>query len=228
MTLVLSSSGKAVRKLQEDLKSLRLYRKKIDGKFGRFTREAVLSFQERYFVDGIVDNHTTQAIDRAVTSWANRKLNIIVSVPHGVDEIEEQFGKIEYVDVDGGYIQITNDFASNIERYDYPIIGLQYLHKDLIPVFKKVLEEIRDRGLDNEIKQIGTWCPRHKMYNLRYGLSMHSYGIAIDVNQATNLPGTRGNINMGIVEVFERFGFEWGGRWNRRRDPMHFQLATGA
>ena len=30
-----------------------------------------------------------------------------------------------------------------------------------------------------------------------------------------------------IVDVFEHFGFFWGGRFGGLVDPMHFQYATG-
>jgi hypothetical protein len=97
-------------------------------------------------------------------------------------------------------------------------------HVKLVPVLEQVLVEIRKRGLDREIRQFGTYCPRHKMHDPKRGLSTHSYGIACDINWASNPPGTRGDMHPGIVECFEMFGFEWGGRW-RARDDQHHQYA---
>lgn len=57
-------------------------------------------------------------------------------------------------------------------------------------------------------------------------LSTHAWGIAIDLNPATNRMGVMGDMHPGIVQVFEAHGFTWGGRW-RRPDGMHFQLASG-
>jgi len=61
-------------------------------------------------------------------------------------------------------------------------------------------------------------------------LSMHSFGIAIDINvnysnywrwqQGT--PKYKNKIPMKIVEVFEKHGFIWGGSWYHY-DTMHFE-----
>lgn len=65
-------------------------------------------------------------------------------------------------------------------------------------------------------------------------LSMHSFGIAIDINvnysdywkwdskQGTNLLSYKNQIPLKIVEIFERFGFIWGGKWYHY-DTMHFE-----
>jgi hypothetical protein len=59
-------------------------------------------------------------------------------------------------------------------------------------------------------------------------LSAHSFGIAVDIN--TNYSdywrwrrgGWRNRIPYPIVEVFERHGFIWGGKWSHY-DTMHFE-----
>jgi D-alanyl-D-alanine carboxypeptidase len=65
--------------------------------------------------------------------------------------------------------------------------------------------------------------------------SMHSYGVAIDINTKFSAYWRwdeerakdkkrkwRNSIPMEIVEVFERHGFIWGGRWDHY-DTMHFE-----
>jgi len=226
MALKTGSKGEAVREVQENLKVLGLYHAPIDGDFGRRTREAVLAFQERFFVDGIIDKTTEQAINAAVVAWSKREREILVPVPNGLKELEAKFCEIEFKEAGAGWVEITNDFPENIVRHEFPVVGVQCFHRDLVPVLEKVLEEIKHKGLDGEIRQFGTWAPRHKMHDSSRGLSTHSWGIAVDVNWATNAVGTRGDLDSGIVEAFERFGFEWGGRW-RYKDPMHFQYVTG-
>jgi hypothetical protein len=59
-------------------------------------------------------------------------------------------------------------------------------------------------------------------------LSAHSWGIALDLNTATNARGIAGNIDPAIVEIFGTAGFKWGGDWHgKSRDAMHFQCCTG-
>lgn len=225
MALKTGSKGEAVREVQENLKALGFYQATIDGDFGRRTREAVIVFQERFFVDGIVDKITGKALVDAVVAWSKREREILVPIPAGLKELEDQFGVIEFKEAGAGWIEITNDFPDQIVRHEFPVVGVQCFHRELVPVLEKVLEEIRRKGLDGEVKQFGTWAPRHKMHDPSRSLSTHSWGIAIDVNWATNPVGTRGDLDSGIVESFERFGFEWGGRW-RYKDPMHFQYVN--
>ncbi len=63
-------------------------------------------------------------------------------------------------------------------------------------------------------------------------LSMHSFGIAIDINvkksnywlwdKEQNNYGYKNKIPLEIVKIFEKHGFIWGGRWHEY-DTMHFE-----
>jgi len=58
-------------------------------------------------------------------------------------------------------------------------------------------------------------------------LSAHAFGIAVDINAAHAdywrwKNGWRNRIPAAIVEVFERHGFIWGGKWHHV-DTMHFE-----
>ena len=52
--------------------------------------------------------------------------------------------------------------------------------------------------------------------------SMHSFGIAVDINALANVLGTEGDMPEAVVEQWEQEGGEWGGDW-LRPDPMHFE-----
>ncbi len=61
-------------------------------------------------------------------------------------------------------------------------------------------------------------------------LSAHSFGIAIDINtdfshywRYGNLKKYQNKIPKEIIEVFERYGFIWGGKWYHY-DTMHFEF----
>ncbi|RYG40879.1 M15 family peptidase [bacterium] len=70
-------------------------------------------------------------------------------------------------------------------------------------------------------------------YNFRQirggsGLSMHSYGIAVDIDPEHNALGdTSPAMPKWVVEIFEAKGWLWGGKFAGRKDGQHFQRATG-
>ncbi len=58
-------------------------------------------------------------------------------------------------------------------------------------------------------------------------LSVHAWGAAIDLDPDANALGVewkknKGMMPMEVVEIFEKQGWQWGGRW-KRPDCMHFQ-----
>ncbi|MCR4276810.1 MAG: M15 family metallopeptidase, partial [Candidatus Roizmanbacteria bacterium] len=59
-------------------------------------------------------------------------------------------------------------------------------------------------------------------------LSAHSFGIAVDINWEENCNGCSNyTMPMEIVDIFESYGFRWGGRYKSvfgsRIDAMHFE-----
>jgi hypothetical protein len=53
--------------------------------------------------------------------------------------------------------------------------------------------------------------------------SLHSWGIAIDVNARSPLRPEDSIIDSRIVQLMEVYGFIWGGSFSKP-DPMHFEL----
>lgn len=51
-------------------------------------------------------------------------------------------------------------------------------------------------------------------------------GRALDINAPANGRGTRGDIPMNVVEMWEHHGWTWGGRWDYT-DPMHVEANEG-
>jgi hypothetical protein len=100
-------------------------------------------------------------------------------------------------------------------------------HRLLATSFESIFAEICARDLTNHIHSIdGCYVFRPKRFGV--GLSTHSWGIAIDINAASNRRGTAGDMNQEIIEIFKTAGFIWGGNWmGRNRDPMHFQFCAG-
>jgi hypothetical protein len=116
--------------------------------------------------------------------------------------------------------------AANIVRGSVPILGTVTCHRLLYPQLYRAMEEISKEGLAGLVDPSeygGCYVPRFIDRNPDKPLSMHAFGLAFDINVSSNHLGTRGDMDPRIVEIVERWGFEWGGRWERP-DPMHFEL----
>lgn len=98
-----------------------------------------------------------------------------------------------------------------------------YCNEQLILPLEIALLNVIDQGLAHEIK---TWDGCFNIRKMRGlgRLSLHSWGIAIDINAAWNGLGKEPTMSPELVKCFTDSGFDWGGTWDRK-DGMHFQLS---
>lgn len=118
--------------------------------------------------------------------------------------------------------------AANIRTETVPVLGTVTCHRVMLPQLRAALEEIIRAGLSSAIDPSdygGCYVPRFIERNPNRGLSLHTWGIAVDLNVAGNQRGTVGEIDHRVVGILKRWGFAWGGDW-RWTDPMHFELAA--
>jgi len=115
---------------------------------------------------------------------------------------------------------------ANIVRGVVPLLGTVTCHRFLFPRLSGALGQIEESGLADLIdprQYGGCYVPRFIDRDPSKPLSMHAFGLAVDLNVSDNPLGSGGNMDPRIVEIFESWGFEWGGLW-ARPDPMHFEL----
>jgi hypothetical protein len=118
--------------------------------------------------------------------------------------------------------------AANIRTETVPILGSVTGHKVLFPQLRGALREVVARGLADAIhpeEYGGCYVPRFIGRDPSQGLSLHTWGIAVDLNVPGNLRGVAGEIDRDVVAIFKKWGFAWGGDW-QWTDPMHFELAA--
>ena len=114
----------------------------------------------------------------------------------------------------------------NIVTVRLPIFGLVTCHRLMVPQLRGALTEIVARGLDGTLSTYdGCYVPRFIERNPMNSISLHTWGIAIDFDAATNYRGIAGTMDPEVVKIFKRWGFRWGGDWTYT-DPMHFELGA--
>jgi uncharacterized coiled-coil protein SlyX len=138
------------------------------------------------------------------------------------------FGSFTYTYKADGSIQPDPAWVSEYIRTEQvPILGSVTCHKLMIPQLRAALQQVVDSGLADEInagEYGGCYVPRFIASDPSNPISLHTWGIAIDLNVPGNLRGTEGEIDRGVVAIFKSWGFSWGGDWDYT-DPMHFELA---
>jgi len=136
-------------------------------------------------------------------------------------------GTFNYTVIGGGRIAPDPAWvAANIGTEVMPIIGSMTCHREIFPQLRAALEEVISRGLAGELhpdEYAGCYYPRFIAGTTT--LSNHSFGLAMDFNVPGNQRGTVGEMDRGVVAIFKKWGFAWGGDWNYT-DPMHFELSA--
>lgn len=116
--------------------------------------------------------------------------------------------------------------GSNLVSYN--LFGQEITVNQLLPPYlDNIQKEVNAAKTGYNFNTIYAYNNRSKIGG--YGKSLHSWGIAIDINPDSN-PYERGNygppttdIPGQIIDIFKKHGFAWGGDWPGERDPMHFE-----
>lgn len=97
-----------------------------------------------------------------------------------------------------------------------------YCNKDMVEPLKQAFKNIIDRGL---IKELKTWdgCFNIRKKTAGKSASLHSWGIACDLNASWNGYNKKPTLSKKFVQCFKDVGFDWGGDW-KIKDGMHFEL----
>lgn len=113
-----------------------------------------------------------------------------------------------------------------------------WLHKDALPYFEHWRELLAAAALlDRIVTNDGGFVPRlmrgRNVPAHPGGLSLHSYGVALDTNARSNKRGTRGaqlgepGCLLELVPYAYQAGLVWGGDWlGELCDPMHWEVGA--
>lgn len=104
--------------------------------------------------------------------------------------------------------------AANLETVELPVVGQVTCHRAIVPALRGALAEIDGAGLIRRVDRSATGCWNPRPIAGTDQPSRHAWGVALDIVPAPTDPR--------VVEVFDRWGFTWGGEW-LTPDPVHFE-----
>jgi hypothetical protein len=139
-------------------------------------------------------------------------------------DVKRIFGEFSYRPTAGRFIVPDPVWESaNIVQERVPLLGLIACNGKLLVQLGGAMRELIARGLSGLVRSYdGCYSPRMQVGNA-YALSRHAYGIAVDLNAGANPYGATPKQDPRLIEVMERWGFTWGGRW-LVPDGMHFEF----
>jgi D-alanyl-D-alanine carboxypeptidase len=132
-----------------------------------------------------------------------------VGLPYGED----------WVRLDPGFLR------RHIVTRRVPLLGAVTCHRRMISALTSAMAELRRRALGHLVEPAeyaGCYAPRRIQPSGT--LSLHAWGLAVDLNAASNPAGGDSNQDPRLVRAMERHGFSWGGDFPTVPDPMHFEF----
>jgi len=224
-TLKLGMDGADVKQLQNKLIEKGWVKGKADGFFGPLTHAAVVNFQKTngLVVDGKVGTITRNALftGSIPVELPPVQDGAIPPKPKTNAEAAKIFGNSE------------SAVSAQLAFCEVPEVlkcfGLKNgkrgftCHRLLVPQFQKVFNEIVSSGLASKLYSY-EGCFNWRQIAGSSNRSLHSYAIAIDLNYEGNeLGDSTPAMDRGVVAIFKKYGFFWGGDYAGRKDGMHFE-----
>lgn len=239
------SKGEEVKIVQQALIELGYLPKgSDDGGFGPRTEAALIKWEQERYADAEVSSEefayfktVVKGIQPPTTAPAGTAALKLPAIPKGYDGLIQLFGKPwEDGSKDAeGNPDGMNWWAKHQAKVKVPEVfnfnkrDEVYVNAYIAPVVAATFEEIARCGLAGEIKTFdGCFKVRpirgyENANPPRY--SIHTWGMAIDVNAAENGLGVVPKLSPQLVACFKKFGWVWGGDF-KRLDGMHWQYAV--
>ena len=138
--------------------------------------------------------------------------------------VKEMFGDFQIKERDGVWITTEPEWREeNIQNKRMPILGITRCHRLMWEPLEGALNQILEEGLEEYLSieewrsSGGCYAPRRiNRFDAGGSISRHAWGIAIDINTKSGYPPR-------VVQIFNDWGFAWGGTWTSP-DEMHFEL----
>jgi hypothetical protein len=142
-------------------------------------------------------------------------------------ELKDRFGEFALrLPIGGDWVTPDPAWISrNIVTRRVPILGPVHCNRRIVPALRRAMAELVRRRLARLVDPgdyAGCYAPRR--IPTSGSLSLHAWGLAVDLNASRNPQGSAPRQDRRLVAVMERHGFSWGGRWPTVPDGMHFEF----
>lgn len=101
------------------------------------------------------------------------------------------------------------------------------VHHLIGPIIKYLIDETERRGylIDHGPGDVDDdWSYANRAIRGRNSPSNHSWGLAVDINAQDFPLGSSKRLPQWLVDLWKAHGFDYGGDWSGRKDPMHFEF----
>jgi hypothetical protein len=175
----------------------------------------------------------TKPGEHAMNARNNSGLNKIFGCPYKSDmTVNHEWEKEYLVSVDLPFpMFLAWDMAVKVTRVTVNRVAAPRFKKALHSIWNQAQYMAKQKGIDpltflHELKL--DLCGGAYNFRVQRGnnnISMHAYGIAIDIDSANHVLGDKkATFPTWYIYCWVSAGFTWGGAWTGRRDSMHFEI----
>ena len=196
--------------------------KELGYKLGIFRNIQAIIWDSKINENHLIELHKNIQYEKVKFTFRDRNPNKNWVLPTAL--VKEMFGDFQIKERDGTWITTEPSWREqNIQVKRVPILGNTRCHRLMWEPLEGALNQILEEGLASTLsvqdfkKSGGCYAPRRiNRFDSGGSISRHAWGIAIDIN-------TKSSYHPRVVEIFNSWGFAWGGTWTSP-DEMHFEL----
>ena len=196
--------------------------KELGYKLGIFRNIQAIIWDSKINENHLIELHKNIQYEKVKFTFRDRNPNKNWVLPNAL--VKEIFGDFQIKERDGTWITTEPSWREqNIQVKRMPILGNTRCHRLMWEPLEGALNQILEEGLASTLsvqdfkKSGGCYAPRRiNRFDAGGSISRHAWGIAIDIN-------TKSSYHPRVVEIFNSWGFAWGGTWTSP-DEMHFEL----
>ena len=196
--------------------------KELGYKLGIFRNIQAIIWDSKINENHLIELHKNIQYEKVKFTFRDRNPNKNWVLPNAL--VKEMFGDFQIKERGGTWITTEPSWREqNIQVKRVPILGNTRCHRLMWEPLEGALNQILEEGLASTLsvqdfkKSGGCYAPRRiNRFDSGGSISRHAWGIAIDIN-------TKSSYHPRVVEIFNSWGFAWGGTWTSP-DEMHFEL----